>query len=120
MPELIALAVRHACPEVALDAGEKVFLKGEADARMYVVMAGAVEILLFGRALETVGPGGIFGEMAMIDDGSRSAAALAHVPTRLVAIDRPAFIAILAEEPEVALVVLSVLASRLRRANEQL
>ena len=43
-------------------------------------------------SLEVVGPGGLFGEMALIDGGPRSASAVARKATELVVIDRPTFV----------------------------
>ena len=49
---------------------------------MYVVRSGAVDVITFGKVLERIGPGGMFGEMALIDDAPRAAAALASVADR--------------------------------------
>jgi CRP/FNR family transcriptional regulator, cyclic AMP receptor protein len=65
--------------------------------------------------LESVGPNGIFGEMAMIDDGPRSAAALTSEPTELAIVDKSTFLTLVREEPEFALCVMRVLAQRIRR-----
>ena len=58
------------------DAGERIFLEHDPGDCLYVVHTGRVDVITFGNVLESVGPNGIFGEMAMIDDGPRSAAAL--------------------------------------------
>jgi CRP-like cAMP-binding protein len=58
--------------------------------------------------------------MALIDDGVRCAAAIATEPTEVVIIDKPAFLAIIRSEPQFALRVMSLLATRLRRTNKQI
>jgi CRP-like cAMP-binding protein len=99
------------------DAGEKIFLEDDAADTMYMVRSGRVDVITYGTVLENVRSGGIFGEMALIDDGRRSAAAMAAEPTEVVAIDKPAFLAVIRSDPQFALRVMSLLAGRLRRMN---
>jgi CRP-like cAMP-binding protein len=99
------------------DAGEKIFLEDDAADTMYMVRSGRVDVITYGTVLENVRPGGIFGEMALIDNGRRSAAAMAAEPTEVVAIDRRAFLAVIRNDPQFALRVMSLLANRLRRMN---
>ncbi|MGQ0455464.1 MAG: cyclic nucleotide-binding domain-containing protein [Hyphomicrobium sp.] len=106
-------------PRRRLDAGEKVFLETDAGDVMYVVRSGRVDIITYGAVLENVRAGGMFGEIALIDGGPRSAAAMAAEPTEVVAINRATFLALIRDEPEFALRVMGVLATRLRRMNDQ-
>lgn len=101
------------------DAGQKIFLEEDAGDAMYMVRSGRVDLITYGIVLENVRPGGIFGEMALIDDGPRSAAAMAAEPTEVVAIDKPTFLAIVRDDPQFALKVMELLAVRLRRMNKQ-
>ncbi|MBU2580346.1 MAG: Crp/Fnr family transcriptional regulator [Alphaproteobacteria bacterium] len=98
-------------------AGEKVFLADEDGGAMYVVRSGQVDILIYGRVLESVGPGGIFGEMSLIDESPRSAAALVSKNTEVAILDRATFLRQVEAEPNFALYVLQVLAQRLRRLD---
>ena len=93
-------------------AGEKIFLQDEAASQMYVVRSGRVQIITYGTVLENVGPGGVFGEMAMVDGAPRSAAALAAEPTQVMAVDRDTFLYLIQKDPEFALSIMQVLASR--------
>ncbi|MDX2309661.1 MAG: cyclic nucleotide-binding domain-containing protein [Hyphomicrobium sp.] len=102
------------------DAGQKVFLADESGGRMFVVRKGRVQIITYGTVLENVGPGGIFGEMALIDGAPRSAAALASEPTEVLSIDRAQFLALVSERPEFALAIMSRLAARIRKMNASL
>ncbi len=65
--------------------------------------------------LESVGPGGMFGEMALIDGGPRAAAALAAEATEVAVVDKATFHALVREEPDFALGVMRLLAERIRR-----
>ena len=107
--------LRRSVPVRLLDAGERVFLEHETGNEMYIVVSGRVDVLTYGKVLEQVGPGGMFGEMALIDEGPRSAAAISAEPSEIVVINRDLFVALVREEPSFALAVMRVLARRLRR-----
>jgi CRP/FNR family transcriptional regulator, cyclic AMP receptor protein len=94
-----------------------VFLKGAPGDNAYVVRTGKVEIREAGRAIETIGPGEIFGEMALIDDEARSASAVAVEPTDLAVIDQEAFNLLVREKPDFALAVMHMMARRIRLMN---
>lgn len=118
LPSLLELLDKRGLPVVHVGAGEKLFLKGDAAGAMYVVRSGAIEVLMFGRILERVGRGGIVGEMALIDDNARCAAALTEADTDLFAISREAFYDIVRDEPQFALAVLGTMARRLRAMSQ--
>lgn len=98
-----------------LAAGETVFREGDPGDVMYVLTAGEVAISRDGRTLERLAPGSIFGEMALIDDGPRSAAAEALSEVELVPIDREWFSFLIRKNPAFALHVMARMADRLRR-----
>ena len=100
------------------DSGERIFLQDDPATHMYVVCKGRVQVITFGTVLENVGPGGMFGEMAMIDDGPRSAAAMAADTTEVIAIDQAMFQHLVKSHPDFSLAVMRVLAKRIRRMNE--
>lgn len=58
-------------------AGETIFSEGDPCTVMYGVVEGEVDTTYRGRVLETIEPGGIFGEMALIGEMPRSATATA-------------------------------------------
>ena len=98
-------------------AGERVFDVDDVADCMYVVMSGAVEIQLQDKVLERVSTGGIFGEMALIEELPRSATAIAVQETRLNKVDKKHFLFLLRQHPEFALQVMEVLAHRVRRMD---
>ena len=97
------------------DAGETVFLQNEQGSLLYVVRSGRVDVITFGKLLENIGANGIFGEIAFLDEGPRRAAALACEPTEVAVLDKPAFMALVREDPGFALHVMRIMAERLRR-----
>ena len=96
-------------------AGSTIFSQGDPVDRMYVVSSGSVTLSIDGRVLETVGPGGLFGEMAVIEREPRSGTAVAEADTTLVGIDKRRFWFLVQETPFFAEIVMKVMASRLRR-----
>lgn len=111
----LEIFARRGIPLRVFAAGERIFLEQDAGDAMYVVRSGAVDVISFGNVLDRIGAGGVFGEMALIDDAPRAAAALASEPTEVVVIDKPTFLALIAEEPEFALQIMKLMAERVRR-----
>jgi CRP/FNR family cyclic AMP-dependent transcriptional regulator len=94
--------------------GGVVFIKGDPGDNAYVVASGLIEIRESGRVIERMGPGELFGEMAVIDSEPRSASAVAVGNTELVVIDRAEFERRLREEPDFAIKIMRLMARRLR------
>lgn len=101
-----------------LAAGEKIFDTGDFDQEMYVVLEGQVDIVADNQVLETVNPGGMFGEMALIDSSPRSAGAIARSDCRVVPVDQRRFQYMVQQTPYFSLHVMRVLAERLRRSTQ--
>ena len=99
-------------------AGEALFREGDPGEVLFAVVDGHVEVTLGGHVVEEVGPGGILGELALIDASPRAATAIATVDSRIVGIDRENFTFLVQEHPTFALQVMSVMADRIRNANE--
>jgi CRP/FNR family cyclic AMP-dependent transcriptional regulator len=100
----------HAVPQ-----GRTILHEGAAGEVMYVVLEGYVEITMRGQLLDVVGPGGSFGEMALVDNSPRSATACARTDARLAVVDRERFHRLVQTSPEFALAIMKTLAHRLRR-----
>jgi CRP-like cAMP-binding protein len=96
-------------------ASDVVFAEGEPGDCMYVVKSGTVSLRQGGAELEEVGPGALFGEMALIDLGPRSASAVAVTDCELVSIEKRRFWFLVQETPYFAETVMRVMAERLRR-----
>lgn len=101
-------------------AGETILREGEEGDCMYVLVQGEAEISLQGKSLGLVGPGEIFGEMALIETTHRSATITARTDCRVAVIDRKSFSLIVRHVPDFSMHVVRVLAGRLRDAYDQL
>ncbi len=101
--------------------GGTIFERGDdAGGKMFVLLDGLVEIRIGDRTVETVEPGGFFGEMALIDEAPRSATAVAQVRSRLARVDEKQFIFMVQQTPFFSLHVMRVLVTRLRNLNRRL
>ena len=69
--------------------------------------------------LNIIGPGEIFGEMALLDGGVRSADAIANSNCELFVIDRREFIPFVKSQPTLAMRFIELLCERLRRTSDQ-
>ncbi|HZD19170.1 MAG TPA: cyclic nucleotide-binding domain-containing protein [Burkholderiales bacterium] len=99
---------------VRYDSGKVIMVAGQAGALMYVVTEGRVAISIRGTVVERIGPGGVFGEMALVDQSPRAANAVAESDCALLAINRNVFLSLVKSEPAFGIALLSGMAERLR------
>ena len=105
---------------VRYDKGKIIMVAGQAGALMYVVIEGRVSITIRGAVVERVGPGGVFGEMALVDQSPRAANAVADSDCALLAINRNVFLNLVKSEPSFGIALLSATAERLRNTAASL
>ncbi|NOU34261.1 MAG: cyclic nucleotide-binding domain-containing protein [Polyangiaceae bacterium] len=109
--------------------GTRIFQYGDPGDKLFIILEGKVRISrevsgLGEEALAVLGPGEIFGEMALLDESARSADALAHQRCRLLVIKKDDFDDLLFFHKDLAYEVLwasvRMLAARLRETNDKL
>src|SRR5262249_15857970 len=106
-------------PPVHFAAGDVIFSEGDKGDTMYVVRCGEVAIEHQGHVMESLGGGGIFGDMAVIDGSPRSATCRAQTDCQVVPIsEKTTFLFLVHETPYFAIAVMRTLAGRLRHMNE--
>ncbi|CCG41067.1 Crp/Fnr family transcriptional regulator [Magnetospirillum molischianum] len=110
---------------IRVSAREQLFSKGDPGDRLYLVIAGVIRISTLspeGREVTygLIKAGELFGEIAVLDGGRRSADATALEPSELLTLDRRDVIDFLDRHPALALHLLRVLCERLRRADDLL
>jgi CRP/FNR family cyclic AMP-dependent transcriptional regulator len=116
----LAELFRHETGLQALPSCQTLFKEGEPGDQMYVLMSGSADIIVHNQVVETVGPGAIIGEMAMLDEGARSATVLAKSDCQLLPIDKKRFNFLIQQTPHFAVHVMRVIATRLRRTDKLL
>jgi CRP/FNR family transcriptional regulator, cyclic AMP receptor protein len=108
---------RQEADTLQLAPGDFLFQEGDSDEKMYVLLEGEIEVFLGDFVLETAEPDMVLGEMALIDDGPRTANAVAKTACRLAEIDRRRFHFLIQQHPHFATHVMKTLADRLRDMN---
>ena len=109
---------------VVYRAGERIFSESDEADECYVIDVGSVKITTTnakdGRelVLAVLGPGEIFGEMALIDAKTRSANAISETDTEVIALQRADFMEGLRGHPERLEIVLGFISDRLRRTDQ--
>lgn len=90
--------------------------EGEQGDAFYVIMEGQAKVQTArGRIVNRLLPGDFFGEISLLDGGSRTATVVAETPMTLLALKRTSFLRLLEAEPAVAVKLLEYAASMLRR-----
>lgn len=110
---------------IRVDAREILFSKGDPGDRLYLVAKGLIRIGVLsveGREVTygMIKPGELFGEIAVLDGGLRSADATAMEATELLALERKDVNGFLQRHPIQALHLITVLCDRVRRADDLL
>lgn len=109
--------------------GATIFSEGDAGDKFYLILSGAVRITRFvagmgEEALAVVRPGAYFGEMSLIDEAPRSAAAIAHESCRLFVVSRRDLEDLLFVDRDLAYELLwnfvRTLSRRLRATNDKM
>ncbi|OAI52854.1 hypothetical protein AYO46_04195 [Betaproteobacteria bacterium SCGC AG-212-J23] len=96
------------------DKGKVIMVAGQTGALMYVVLEGKVAISIRGAVVQYVGPGAVFGEMALIDQSPRAANAAAEADTILLGINRQVFLNLIKSDPTFGASLLTAVAERVR------
>jgi CRP/FNR family cyclic AMP-dependent transcriptional regulator len=108
-----------------LAAGETLFKTGEPGEALYIVRDGEVELYIKDTAgqkilLAIAGRGEVFGELALLDRGPRTATAMALADTELLELDREDLLLLFHKSPAAALRLLAAMSQMTRKADELL
>ncbi|MCX7682963.1 MAG: cyclic nucleotide-binding domain-containing protein [Anaerolineae bacterium] len=119
LEELAAAAVQRFYPP-----GATIIREGEEGNAVYFIVEGSVEVVKqfengTERFLHTSGPGEPFGEMALLQEGGRTATVRAIEPLTVLEIGREPFLKVLARSPSLSVRILVRLTGRLRDADRQ-
>jgi CRP-like cAMP-binding protein len=112
--------VADASGELAFAPGQAIVLQGQVGNGLYIVTSGEVRIVAGEEELARLGPGEFFGELSVIDQQPRNATVYAVGATVCLALASWDLIALLEQDPQLAMNLLHELADRLRRADAQL
>ena len=107
-----------------LKRGSSIFSKGDPGNSLVAVISGTIKISVSspdGRSaiLNLIGPGEIFGEVAVLDGQARTADATANTNCEIFVIDRREFLPFVRSQPALAMKFIELLCARLRWTSDQ-
>jgi len=103
--------------EIDVPAGKELTREGESGWEFFVIAEGNARATRNGRRIASFGPGSFFGEMALLDQGPRSATVSAETDMQLLVLTSRGFFTLVDDTPSVARKVLAGMAERLRAAE---
>jgi len=111
---LAILARALAQTMVRYERNHTIVKEGQTGVLMYVVVEGRVAVSIQGRLVEKIGPGGVFGEMALVDRTPRLATVVSETDCGLLAIGRNTFLDLIKASPDFAVSLLGAVGERAR------
>ena len=119
------IALSQVIDEQKVPAEHTLFQAGDPGDSLFIVDKGEIELFIKDTAgqkivLTTAGPGDMFGELAMLDSGPRTATALALTDSEVLVLDRDDLVLLFQRRPDSALHMLAALSGLTRKADELL
>lgn len=119
------VALAAVIDELSVPAGHTLFQAGDPGDSLFIVRSGQIELFIKDTAgqkivLTTAQAGDMFGELAMLDTGPRTATALALTDSQVLVLDRGDLVLLFQRQPEAALHMLAALSGLTRKADELL
>ena len=105
--------IAQACEEVEIEAGTTLVREGDFGFAAYAITEGAAEVRHDGGVVRTLGPGDMFGEIAILSGGRRTASVVATTPMKLVVVLNRDMWRLERESPEVAAALRATVDERL-------
>jgi CRP-like cAMP-binding protein len=106
--------------EVDHKEGAVIAREGDKGMGFFLILDGTAKVSVGGRTRRKLGPGEYFGEIALLDEGPRSATVSAETPLKLMGITGWNFRRVVTQHPAIAQKLLKVMAERLRGANRDI
>ncbi|HEX9436429.1 MAG TPA: cyclic nucleotide-binding domain-containing protein [Candidatus Limnocylindria bacterium] len=100
--------------DIELPAGKVLTEQGRSGGEFFIVLAGEAEVRQDGAVVNTMRPGDHFGEIALLDDGPRTATVTAKTPMRVLVLSPRQFQDVLHQDAEIAVTLLHAVTRRLR------
>lgn len=111
--------IARSSDELTVPAGRVLTKQGDLGHECFVIVEGTVSVERNGSAVATLGPGSCVGELALLDRGPRTATVTAATELTVLVMTPAAFRSLLDQVPLLAVKLLTVLAGRLREADER-
>ncbi len=105
--------------EIDLPAGHVLMRQGGSGSEFFVIVDGTVRIDRDGAPIKSLGPGDFLGEIALVDDGPRTATATTESPAKLLVLGHREFHSLMDQFPTIQTCVLQALARRVRNLDTE-
>lgn len=103
--------------ERSYNAGDTIAEEGKGGAGFFIIGEGTAKVTVHGEDRATLGPGDYFGEIALIDEGARTASVVAETPMKTYAMTFWEFRPIVETDARIAWKLVQALAHKLREAD---
>ena len=100
-------------------AGTVLVRRGEPGDEFFVILDGTLRVDVSPGNSVRLGPGAFFGEMSLLDGGTRSATVVSETPVRLLVVDRENFPVLCREVPDLTEILSVTLSRRVRQAEKR-
>ncbi len=119
------MKIRKLCVTQHYEKDRLILIEEETGTTLFLIQKGRVKVSRIsedGREviLSILGPGGFFGELALIDGKTRSASVTAIEDSEALLLHRSEFLALLEDYPQIAISLLKELAARIRKSDTQI
>ena len=111
--------VARATNEIVSDAGRSLVTEGETGHEAFIIVEGTASVTVGGEEVATIGPGAVFGEMALIERAPRNATVTAVTPLRVLVLGQREFTGLLDESPNFTRRIMASLAHRVREKDAE-
>jgi CRP/FNR family cyclic AMP-dependent transcriptional regulator len=111
--------IAKASDEVDVPAGKTLVVEGSPGHEFFLILDGEATVRRNGRKVASLGSGQYFGELALLDRGPRNATVVAETPMHLLVLGQREFGGVLDEVPILAHKLLTIMAGRLREADDR-
>lgn len=111
-------AISRASVEVDIQEGRTFVEQGQTGREAFVIVDGTADVRRNGKKIATLGPGGVVGELALLDRGPRTASVTAASPMKVLVLGPREFSGLLDEVPTITHKLLAALASKVRELDK--
>jgi CRP-like cAMP-binding protein len=109
--------IRSSLDEVEVPAGKVLVEEGRIGMEFFIIVSGVAAVTREGKKVATLGPGGHFGELALLDRRPRSASVVSETEMDLLVLSQRQFNSLLTSVPTISRKMLAAMANRLREAD---
>ncbi|HKH04326.1 MAG TPA: cyclic nucleotide-binding domain-containing protein [Acidimicrobiales bacterium] len=111
--------VAKATVELTLESGKEFVTQGEVGREAFIIVEGQADVVRNGTKIAELGPGGVVGELSLLDHGPRTASVVAAGPLTVLVLGPREFSGLLDEVPTLTHKILAYLASRVRELDSR-